>query len=328
MRAHVGVVAAVVAVIAACDVGEAPLPPIVRGEGGQWEVLASLTSPRQEHAVVAFDGDVVVIGGFDDDTTVASVDAYDIDDDAWRALPSLPLPLHHPNAAVVDSVDGPRIVVGGFLLGADFRADARTLIFDGASWQEGTPLPSADARGASATCALDGDTYVFGGHQRGSSTAANRYRVVDDAWDALPPLPRALDHVLCVAHDGALWIVSGRQNGLRNHTGTLLRFDPVTQRYDERAPMRVSRAGAAAAVVGDALYVVGGEGSIDDDSGVFADAERYIFADDRWESVVDMRTPRHGMGAAVVDGALYVPGGAPVQGFGAVDVSERFVPEP
>ena len=39
-----------------------------------------------------------------------------------------------------------------------------------------------------------------------------------------------------------------------------------------------------------------------------------------------MRTPRHGMGAATVGGALYVPGGADVQGFGAVDVVERFVP--
>lgn len=317
-------------------------PPVVEGEGGRWERLASLPSPRQEHAVVAFGGELVVVGGFDDDTTVTAVEAMrvdvDVDGGAWRPLPALPLPLHHPNAAVVDTAAGPRLVVGGFLIGADFRDDARTLIFDGddanddGGWREGSPMPAAEARGASATCALDGALYVFGGYQNGSRAEASRYVVDDDRWEALPPLPRRLDHVLCVAHDGALWIVSGRENGLRNHTTALLRFDPSTSTYTPMAPMPTSRAGAAAAVLGEgfdaALYVVGGEGNVDDDSGVFADVERYVFVDDRWEAVVDLRTPRHGMGAAVIDGALYVPGGAPVQGFGAVDVVERFVPEP
>jgi len=310
-------------------------PAVVVGTGGRWEQLAPLSSPRQEHAVVAFGGEVIVVGGFDDTTTVAAVDAFDPVANGWRSLPPLPLPLHHPNAAVVDGGDGgdgQRLVVGGFLLGADFRQDARTLVFDGAAWREGASHPPAEARGASATCAIDGAVYVFGGLNIGSTAQASRYVVDDDRWEPLPPLPRRLDHVLCVPHDGALWIVSGRENGLGNHTGTLLRFDPVSQTYSERSPMPTSRAGAAAAVVGDgitaALYVVGGEGNAEAPSGVFASAERYLFAEDRWAEVVGMRTPRHGMGAAVIDGAVYVPGGATVQGFGAVDVHERFVPEP
>jgi N-acetylneuraminic acid mutarotase len=336
------VVAVVVAAGAGCPGPAADgAPPVVEGEGGRWERIAPLPSPRQEHAVVALGDEVVVVGGFDDDTTVAAVQALGVApdggvDDAWRALPDLPLPLHHPNAAVVDTAAGPRLVVGGFLIGADFRDDARTLILDdnadGGAWREASPMPAREARGAAATCALDGALYVFGGYQNGSRAESSRYVVDDDRWEALPPLPRALDHVLCAAHDGALWIVSGRENGLRNHTTALLRFDPSTSTYTEMGPMPTSRAGAAAAILGEgdaaALYVVGGEGNVDDASGVYADAERYIFADDRWEPVVDLRTPRHGMGAAAIHGALYVPGGAPVQGFGAVDVVERFVPSP
>jgi N-acetylneuraminic acid mutarotase len=313
-------------------------PPVVEGEGGRWERLTALPTPRQEHAVVAFNGELVVVGGFDDDTTVNAVQGLPVTANApaWRDLPALPLPLHHPNAATVDTASGPRLVVGGFLVGADFRDDARTLILDDTSgegsWREASPMPAGEARGAAATCALDGALYVFGGYQNGSRAEASRYLVDDDRWEPLPPLPRRLDHVLCVAHDGALWIVSGRENGLRNHTTALLRFDPTTSTYTTMAPMPTSRAGAAAAVLGEgddaALYVVGGEGNVDDPTGVYAEVERYVFADDRWEAVADVRTPRHGMGAAAIDGALYVPGGAPVQGFGAVDVVERFVPSP
>lgn len=293
-----------------------------------WTSLAPLPTPRQEHAVVAYGGDVVVIGGFDDDTTVDSVEAYDVVADAWRALPALPLPLHHANAAVV-TVDGDEeIVVGGFLLGAGFVADARTLIFDGDTWREGTAMPAADARGASAVCALDDAVYVFGGSAVGSVATASRYIVGEDRWAPLPPLPRALDHVLCVAAadvDGdALWIVSGRENGLANHTGTLLRFDPTTQTYAERAPLPTSRAGAAAAVVDGTIVVVGGEGAATD-TGVFAAVERYVVDEDRWETLPAMRTPRHGFGAAAIDNTLYVPGGATVRGFGAVAVNERLL---
>jgi len=338
MRAPVAAVVVVLAAVGCAAPFTDTAPPVVTGDGGRWERLLPLPSPRQEHAVVALAGELVVVGGFDDDTTVAAVEALRVDDagGVWRALPDLPLPLHHPNAAVVDTASGPRLVVGGFLIGADFRDDARTLILDagddGDAWREAAPMPAAEARGAAATCALDGALYVFGGYQNGSRAEASRYLVDEDRWEALPPLPRRLDHVLCVAHDGALWIVSGRENGLRNHTTALLRFDPATSTYTTMAPMPTSRAGAAAAVLGDgddaALYVVGGEGNVDDDTGVYAEVERYRFADDRWEAVVDVRTPRHGMGAAVIDGALYVPGGAPVQGFGAVDVVERFVPLP
>lgn len=314
---------------AACAPDVVEQPPVVVGEGGRWELLTPLPSTRQEQAVVAFEGEVVMIGGFDETTVVANVDAYDPVSSTWRALPALPVPLHHANAATAGGENGERIVVGGFLLGADFRDDPRTFVFDGVTWSAGPAHPVGEGRGASGVCALDGAVYVFGGTTAGGSSAlASRYLVDDDVWESLPSLPRPLDHLGCGAFDGAVWIVAGREDGITNHVGTLLRYVPSTRAYEERAAMPTSRGGAAVTVVGDALYVVGGEGNVDNDSGVFAAAERYRFAEDRWEAVVDMRTPRHGLGAATVDGALYTPGGATVQAFGAVDVNERFVPDP
>jgi hypothetical protein len=86
--------------------------------------------------------------------------------------------------------------------------------------------------------------------------------------------------------------------------------------------MPTARAGIACGVDGDRIAVVGGEGNGSASTGVFPQAELYTVSRDRWESLDPMPTPRHGMGAAIVDGVLYVPGGATLAGFGAVDTHE------
>jgi N-acetylneuraminic acid mutarotase len=90
--------------------------------------------------------------------------------------------------------------------------------------------------------------------------------------------------------------------------------------------MPTARGGCAAAVVGSRIVVIGGEGNAAQESGVFSEVEAYDTAADQWEALEPMRTPRHGMGAATIDGLVYVPGGATTQGFGAVDTHEAIAP--
>ena len=78
-------------------------------------------------------------------------------------------------------------------------------------------------------------------------------------------------------------------------------------------------------MLGGRLHVLGGEGNRDDPEGIFATHEAYDPVADRWERLEDLPAPRHGMGAAVVDDVLWVPGGAPVDGFGAEDVNQGFL---
>jgi N-acetylneuraminic acid mutarotase len=89
--------------------------------------------------------------------------------------------------------------------------------------------------------------------------------------------------------------------------------------------MITARAGTGCGVVGGRLVVVGGEGAATA-TGVFSEVEAYDPASDSWESLTPMPTPRHGMAAAVWDGALHVPGGARSAGFGAVATHEVLTP--
>ena len=295
----------------------------MEGRGGRWEVRAPLPGgARQEIGVACLRGEVVIVGGFDDDGITARVDAYDPAQDTWRALAPVPEPLHHANVGVVDDT----LVVAGFLVSSGF--DARGTVYrydaDADAWSNGAAMPADEIRGASAAAALDGALVVVGGLRNGSVADASRYDVASDSWTELPALPEALDHLGAAVVDGALHVVGGRANGLRNHTTSLWRLRDDASGWDARAPMPRSRAGFAAAAYDGALFVVGGEGA-DVAGGVFDAAEAYDPAADAWRTILPMRTPRHGMGACSVDGALYVPGGADVQGFAGVDVHERFI---
>ncbi|MBK6687922.1 MAG: hypothetical protein IPG45_25840 [Deltaproteobacteria bacterium] len=90
--------------------------------------------------------------------------------------------------------------------------------------------------------------------------------------------------------------------------------------------MPTSRGGAAAAILNEALYVFGGEGNTGAASAVFDAVEAWSFETERWSSLSPMTTGRHGTGAAAIGDRIYVPGGASVMAFGAVDRVEVFVP--
>lgn len=275
--------------------------------------------------MVALGGEVVVVGGVDDvGATVALVEAFAPATQRWRRLSDLPVPLHHANCAVVDG----SLVIGGFLIGAAFTPDGRTFRYapDDDAWREGSPMPDGSQRGAAGAVAHQGSLYVLGGMQAGSVALVSRYDVAGDAWEELAPMPQALDHLSAQAAADRLFVIGGRTDGIGRHTGQVLEFEPASGAFTARAPLPTSRAGFAAAALGDEIVVAGGEGDATTASGVFDEVEVYHPATDSWRAVLPMRTPRHGMGAAVVDGALYVPGGADRQGFAAVATHERFVP--
>ena len=301
--------------------GEEPTEPVSPGGPAQ-ETIAPLPSVRQEHAVVALGGEIVVIGGFTPDAT-NSVEAYDPAADTWRALAAFPSVLHHANAV---SIDG-KLIVAGFYFGGTF-GDARgnTYEYDPASdaWTERTPMPAGSERSSSCVAALDGKMYVFGGARNGSVRDASVYDPASDTWTPLPPLLEAREHCAAGAIDGTIIIAGGRADGIGGFQPNTWAFDPVAQTYEIRAPLLTARGGVSGAVLDGRLFLFGGEGNASDPSGFFPQVEAYDPATDAWEALPSMVSPRHGLGAATLDDAIYLPGGASTQGFGAEDTNTVF----
>jgi N-acetylneuraminic acid mutarotase len=288
----------------------------------EWRALASLPAARQETAVAAIGGKIYVIGGFNGAATVVdTVEVYDPASDEWSPVAPLPEPLHHTNVAAV----GGKLYLLGGLRGLSFEAIGSAWSYDPANdrWDPLTALPPGSERGSSMTAAIGSKIYVAGGYREGR--AVDDFQVYDtttDAWTPLPRVPIGRDHGVGAAARGLFFAIGGRNVSPNGHMPQVHAFDPAQGSWSDRAPLPTSRGGCAAAVLDETIIVAGGEGNLEESSGVFGETERYDPMSDRWTSLPPMRTPRHGTGAAVVDGIFYVPGGAGVQAFGAVATVE------
>lgn len=283
--------------------------------------------PRQETAVVELGGEIYVLGGFDASRRMRrTVEAYDPGQDRWRDIADLPEDLHHANAAAV----GGRLYVLGFLSGG-FAEVGRAFVYDPSldAWSPLAPLPAGRERGASAVAVHGGVIYLIGGLRGLTSVPlADAYDPEIAEWRELPPLPRPSDHVVAGTLGEVLVVAGGRSGGIGGFTAQVDVFDPRAGRWTAGPAMPTGRGGSAAAVLEGRLYVFGGEGSPRTATGVFAEAEVYDPSLGRWLGLAPMRTPRHGTGAAALGGRVYVPGGADVQAFAAVDAHEAFEPAP
>jgi hypothetical protein len=89
--------------------------------------------------------------------------------------------------------------------------------------------------------------------------------------------------------------------------------------------MPLPQAGTASVVVDGSLVVFGGE-IFQPEARVFPNVWQYLLAEDRWVALPDMPTPRHGIGAGLIDRTAFVIGGATSpSGVGTSDVNEALV---
>jgi N-acetylneuraminic acid mutarotase len=295
--------------------------PCERGAGWS-EAAPVLGGAIQETAVVALDGKIYVLGGFNASSgVVRSVRIYDAATCVWSDGPDLPLAVHHANAAVA----GGTLYVLGSMQGGSFTPIGDAWAWNpstDAGWTPRAPMPEGTQRGSAVVGEIDGRIYVAGGLRAGASGALSAYSIADDAWDtALPPLPRLTDHACGGVVGGKLYVVGGRAGSTMANSARVFEYTPGGD-WVEKTSMPTARGGTACGIHGDRIVVVGGEGNPGTASGVFPQVDAYTVSADRWDPLEPMPTPRHGMGAAVVDGVLYVPGGASREAFGAVSTHE------
>ena len=293
------------------------LPDLITG-------LPDLDPGRQEVGVAALDGKIYVIGGIlSDRSTTGIVERFELEKNSWEEIPPLPLntQLHHIGAA---AVEGKVYSIGGLEPGT-FRGSNLVFAYDPQknAWDPVAGLLTS--RGAMGVAVVDGKIYAAGGQSGGTSVHDFAvYSPSEDRWDPLQGMPTARNHLAAVAHDGLFYAVGGRAGGL---FGSLEVYDPEAGDWDSLPSKNLTpRAGIAAAVVCDEIFVFGGEGNSKRGDGIFVETESYDIINQCWFSRLAMQNPRHGIGAAVVDGLIYIPGGSPVQGFGVTPMFDAFQP--
>lgn len=290
---------------------------------GSWSTTMPVGEPRQEVGVAELDGKIYLIGGFRNATrgleVATTVEAYDPKTDKWSFVAPLPEPLHHTTAV---SLDGKVYVIGGYNtlsfnpVASAYRYDPQTN-----NWTKIANLPSR--RGALASVVIGNKIYSVGGEDATAMGDLASYDPTTNRWTVLANMPTPREHITAGVINGKMYVAGGRRPG--NFTlNTLEEYDPITNSWRGRASMPTGRSGIAGEVVNGRFYVFGGEGNIRSATGTFAENESYDPITDTWRSEVPMPTPRHGIGAAVIENKIYIPSGAPVQGFGLTSISDAY----
>jgi hypothetical protein len=314
MRSALGVgTLATALLVAGCGAGSAPLPSAA---AGSWTTLAATAPvPLLEVAVAERADRIWVVGGLRTDGTASDeVFVFDPAAATWTTGPKLPEAVHH--ASMVSTPSG-LVLIGGYVGDAlTVATPAVRLLADGATaWTDDMPLPDARAAGAAA---FDGTRIVYVGGVKPGGVANEVFsRTGDGAWDVVGRLPIAREH-LAATSDGAgrTFVLGGRVGGLDRNLAIVDLVEGETTKTIGELP---TKRGGVAAFWWPSLgaCLAGGESP----GGANSQVE-CIKADGTLTRLPDLGVARHGIGAAVVDGRVYVLLGGRQPGLFTSDITE------
>ncbi len=186
--------------------------------------------------------------------------------------------------------------------------------------------PATIARTEVTATRVGRHVFVAGGFVEpdGDTTrAVERYDLRTNRWRRVAPLPVALNHAASAAWRGRLYVIGGYRGNrsLSNETRALYRYEPARNRWASLPGMRTARGALGAAVIGDRLYAVGGQGG----GRALATLEIFDLRQNRWRSGPAMRRPREHLGVTAAGGRLYVVAGR-AAGEGNFRTFERYDP--
>ena len=307
-----------------------------------WTAGPALPIRVQEIYPAELDGVLYVAGGLSPDEGEGPIGisdrvfALEPGADRWRSRARLPLPVHHPNLVALERE---MYAIGGFTAanGGAWTMSAAVRVYNPSRdrWTRGPDMPSPYAETVAAGIG-DQIHVVTGRRPAGSANKqwsdhadTNAHIVLDAAsgnWTTAAPAPTARNSAAGAVLDGKLHVVGGRTVSGGN-TAVHEVYDPAEDRWETAAPLPAPQAGPrgagglAAAALDGRLYALGGEWFDSTGGGVYTQVWAYDPAADAWSEAGAMPTPRHGLGAVTVDGAIWTIAGAAEAGGNATSAA-------
>lgn len=233
-----------------------------------------------------------LVGGYDGDTRVATLEQYDYDH--WRARR---LPFAHFYGLCSLGVGA---VVALYAWGGPVPISSKYDVQTG-GWSPVAPM--SEHRYAWAVCTLDGMLYAVGGSRPSTGTSAERYDPALDTWSAIAPLPEPRSSPGLCALGRCLFVAGGISHNTT--IATCLKYDTSTDQWIPIAPLPTARSCLSLCAVGGLIYAVGGLPS----GRATARVDCYDPSSDTWSTVAPLTQARQKAGCCVWQGRLHMFGG-------------------
>ncbi len=212
--------------------------------------------------------------------------------------------LSNPLPIAQDSVG--RLYVG------EFGTDKMTIFepINVGLWTADGPASMPVALLDAGSAVIDGRLYAVAGKTNsGPQRTLYAYTADDNAWTQLADLPAAypgVENPAVTAVNGRLYAFGGATAAFSGAVAKAAVYDPVAGTWAMLPDMPTARGGAAAAALGDDIYVIGG---LDAGGDSVATVAIFNVTSGMWRAGDDLPSARDNAGAAVIDGAVLVFGG-------------------
>jgi hypothetical protein len=173
-----------------------------------YTVLPAYTTPTGWHGAAYLAGKIYRIAGCVDWECIArtsSVEIYTIASYTWASGPAYPLAA----SAMTAASDGSAIYTAGGIVDGAPGNTARTLRFDGATWDDGAVADLPAGRDSAASDWLGGRWLVAGGRTSGHTDSAVRWDPATNAWSDLPAMLVPAAQSGGAALDSAFYVAGG-----------------------------------------------------------------------------------------------------------------------
>ncbi len=290
-----------------------------------WQAAEPLSLPTNRHecALAVANGKIYLLGG----RGVKAVEEYDPKRDTWIKKAVTPLEMSHFQAVTYrDEI----YVVGAFTGPYPHELPIpKMYIFNPErnAWREGPEIPENRRRGAAGAFVHNDKIYVIcgiqDGHWDGHVAWFDAYDPKTNQWQQLPDAPRPRDHVSVAMVDGRLYVAGGRLSTAKTKNVFNLTvpevdvYDFRTNAWttlDESRNLPTQRAGNMAVAYGRKVLILGGESAAQNTA--HREVEAYNTRSEKWEKFPPMLQGRHGTGAVVLNGKVYVVAGSADRGGG------------
>lgn len=263
--------------VAGCSSENSETDPTVSGDPGTetatgvWSEKAPTPTARSGFRNVAINGKVYVMGGFSGGSRLGLVEEFDTSTQTWTNC-GMPAPDNGCASMITARSGFGATVVDGIIYIFGGRSEPTTWInvveaYDPANniWTAKADMPTT--RDGIGVVAIGTEIYLIGGTVFAALDDIEVYDTLADSWSVKSPIPTEY-----VAADFAVSYLNGKiyLTGGYDYDASLIstkylkkvvEYDPVTEEWVSKAPMKTARSGHASLTLANKIYVFSGESS-------------------------------------------------------------------
>jgi len=233
-----------------------------------WTKLKLMITNKRTFSLAVLDGEVYAIGGEDHkENPLSSVEAYDPVSNTWVKKASMLSPRQD---FATEVVDGKIYVIGNLVNGVPDSFGPMEM-YDPKTNQWTKEAAINVRRTGFQAETVDGKIYVIGGRTPGSDggsiagvlTSVEEYDPATNKWTMKAPTIDKKGSFQTAVLNGKIYVIGG-WNDIKygdqaaNYLSSLQEYDPKTNKWTEKSPLKVGRKDFVTAVVDDCIYAIGG----------------------------------------------------------------------